>query len=127
MAPAARIEFLGFVAPAEFYKQVDVVVVPSIWEEPGPIVVADAQAAGKPFLGTSFGGIPEAIKNGAAGWLTGSDPDSLAKSILQIVADPQRVRDMAREKTSKWTFSKVVASYRTVFEDVTQVRQAASS
>ncbi len=127
MAPAARIEFLGFVAPAEFYQQVDVVVVPSIWEEPGPIVVADAQAAGKPFLGTSFGGIPEAIKNGAAGWLTGSDPDSLAKSILQIVADPQRVKDMTREKTDKWTFSKVVSGYREVFRDVAQIRQAASS
>ena len=44
MAPDARIEFLGFVAPAEFYEKVDVVVVPSIWEEPGPIVVADAKA-----------------------------------------------------------------------------------
>ena len=52
MAPGARIEFLGFIAPDEFYRQIDVVIAPSIWEDPGPLVVADAHAAGKPILGT---------------------------------------------------------------------------
>jgi glycosyltransferase involved in cell wall biosynthesis len=130
MAPNARIEFLGFVAPAEFYEKVDVVVVPSIWEEPGPIVVADAKAAGKPFLGTRFGGIPEAIDGGAAGWLTAHDPVSLARSILQLVAEPQRIKDMARklaERKSRRTFADVIAEYRGVFEEITSRRRAASS
>jgi glycosyltransferase involved in cell wall biosynthesis len=130
MAPNARIEFLGFVAPAEFYEKVDVVVVPSIWEEPGPIVVADAKAAGKPFLGTRFGGIPEAIDGGAAGWLTAHDPVSLAKSILQLVAEPQRIRDMTRklaERTTRRTFDDVIVEYRGVFEQITGQRKAASS
>jgi glycosyltransferase involved in cell wall biosynthesis len=130
MAPNARIEFLGFVAPAEFYEKVDVVVVPSIWEEPGPIVVADAKAAGKPFLGTRFGGIPEAIDGGAAGWLTAHDPVSLARSILQLVAEPQRIRDMARqlaERKTRRTFADVIAEYRGVFKEITSRRKAASS
>jgi glycosyltransferase involved in cell wall biosynthesis len=130
MAPNARIEFLGFVAPAEFYEKVDVVVVPSIWEEPGPIVVADAKAAGKPYLGTRFGGIPEAIDGGAAGWLTAHDPVSLAKSILQLVAEPQRIRDTARklaERKTRRTFADVIAEYRGVFGEITSRRKAASS
>lgn len=130
MAPNARIEFLGFVAPAEFYSKVDVVVVPSIWEEPGPIVVADAKAARKPFLGTRFGGIPEAIDGGAAGWLTAHDSISLANSILQLVAEPERIRDMARklaETKSRRTFADVVAEYREVFDEIRYRRKAASS
>jgi glycosyltransferase involved in cell wall biosynthesis len=130
MAPNARIEFLGFVAPAEFYGKVDVVVVPSIWEEPGPIVVADAKAAGKPFLGTRFGGIPEAVDGGAAGWLTAHDPVSLAKSIVQLVAEPQRIKGIARklsENRSRRTFADVIAEYREVFAEITSRRKAASS
>ncbi len=130
MAPNARIEFLGFVAPAEFYEKVDVVVVPSIWEEPGPIVVADAKAAGKPFLGTRFGGIPEAIDGGDAGWLSAHDPVSLAKSILQLVAEPQRIKDIARklaERKTRRTFADVITEYRGVFEEITSRRRAASS
>jgi glycosyltransferase involved in cell wall biosynthesis len=130
MAPRARIEFLGFVSPAEFYEKVDVVVVPSIWEEPGPIVVADAKAAGKPFLGTRFGGIPEALDGGAAGWLTAHDPVSLTKSILQLVAEPQRIKSIARklsERKTRRTFADVVAEYRGVFDEITSRRKAASS
>jgi glycosyltransferase involved in cell wall biosynthesis len=121
LAPEAQIEFLGFVAPETFYRQIDIVVIPPIWEEPGPIVVADAQAAGKPFLGTRFGGIPEAVARGAVGWLTAPDPDSLAESIKRILSNPDEVTAMARkfaDKNSQRTFSEVVAEYRATFEEL---------
>jgi glycosyltransferase involved in cell wall biosynthesis len=123
LAPEARIEFLGFVAPELFYRQIDVVVIPPIWEEPGPIVVADAQAAGKPFLGTCFGGIPEAVADGAVGWLTAPDPDSLAASINKILSNPDELTATARkfaDKTGQRTFSQVVTEYREVFEQLSR-------
>ena len=121
LAPEALIEFLGFIAPETFYRQIDVVVIPPIWEEPGPIVVADAQAAGKPFLGTRFGGIPEAVARGAVGWLTAPDPDSLAECIRRILSDPDELTTMTRkfaDKNSQRTFSEVVAEYRATFEEL---------
>ena len=121
LAPEARIEFLGFVAPETFYRQIDVVVIPPIWEEPGPIVVADAQAAGKPFLGTRFGGIPEAVARGAVGWLTAPDPDALAESIRKILSNPDELTAMTRrfaDKNSQRTFSEVVAEYRAIFQQL---------
>ena len=121
LAPDARIEFLEFVAPEDFYRKIDVVVIPPIWEEPGPIVVADAQAAGKPFLGTRFGGIPEAVARGAVGWLAAPDPDSLAESILKMVSRPDEIATMARklaEKTTQRTFSEVVAEYQETFRQL---------
>jgi glycosyltransferase involved in cell wall biosynthesis len=121
MAPDARIEFLGFVAPEEFYKQIDVVIAPSIWEDPGPLVVADANAAGKPVLGTHFGGMPEVIKHGETGWLTAADPQSLTRSILEIAANPQQIADISQRlasNTKKYTFDDVVSQYRKLFERV---------
>jgi glycosyltransferase involved in cell wall biosynthesis len=119
MAPDARIEFLGFVAPDDFYRQIDVVIAPSIWEDPGPLVVADANAAGKPILGTHFGGMPEVIEHGVTGWLTAADPESLTRSILEIAANPQRIADISQRlasNTNKWTFSDVISEYRKLFE-----------
>jgi len=122
MAPEARIDFLGFVASEEFYRQVDVVVVPSIWEEPGPLITAEARAASKPILGTRFGGIPEAIVHGENGWLSDADPQSLAASVRDIAENPQQVREIARRlqrDPNRWTFANVVAAYRHLF---TQLR-----
>ena len=126
MAPEARITFLGFVASQEFYDQVDVVVVPSIWEEPGPLITAEAKAAGKPILGTRFGGIPEAIVHGETGWLTESDPESLARSIQDIAAEPQRIVEMSRRlrgNPETWSFSDVVAAYRELFERLSRHKE----
>ena len=126
LAPDARIEFLGFVSPEEFYAQVDVVVAPSIWEDPGPLVVADASAAGRPILGTHFGGMPEAIEPGVNGWLTAADPESMTKSILAIVENPQQIADISKRLANapnRWTFSDVVTEYRNLFDRVQQPKK----
>ncbi|MBR0711527.1 glycosyltransferase family 4 protein [Bradyrhizobium liaoningense] len=128
LAPNARIEFLGFVQPKQFYEQVNVVVVPSVWEDPSPLVVADAQAACKPLLGTPFGGIQEAIKPGLTGWLTSPDPASIAKSLLAIVDSPEQIREMSDRLKSgidKWAFDDVVTGYRTAFDQIMRSRSMA--
>ncbi|BAL78841.1 glycosyltransferase family 4 protein [Bradyrhizobium cosmicum] len=126
LAQHAKLEFLGFVAPEKFYEQIDVVVIPPIWEEPGPIVVADARAAGKPFLGTRFGGIPEAVARGAKGWLTEPDPESLAASIRQLLSKPDEIAAMVKQlslESNPYTFTSVVDEYRDLFESVVRGRR----
>src|SRR3954447_6684377 len=127
LAPDARIEFMGFVSPDEFYRQVDVVVAPSIWHDPGPLVVADAKAAGRPLLGTHFGGMPEAIEHGLTGWLTEADPQSLARSMREIAADPHKIDEISRRliaDTNKWIFSDVLSSYKNLYEQLRQQRMS---
>jgi len=120
-APDARIEFMGFVSPDDFYRQVDVVVAPSIWHDPGPLVVADAKAAGRPLLGTRFGGMPEVIEHGVTGWLTEADPQSLATSMLAVAANPLKIDEISRRliaDTNKWIFSDVLSSYKNLYEQL---------
>lgn len=121
LAPAADITFVGFVKAADFYGQVDVVAIPSIWEEPGALVLAEARAAGRPVLATKVGGSPEAVRDGVTGWLSTAEPEEFAKQIEAIAADPGLVRAasrhasmMARERT----FDNVVADYRALFHQV---------
>lgn len=127
LAPDARIEFMGFVAPDDFYKQVDVVVAPSIWHDPGPLVVADAKAAGRPLLGTRFGGMPEVIEDGVTGWLTEADPQSLARSMLAVAADPHKIDEISRRliaDTNKWIFADVLSSYKNLYEQLRERRMS---
>ncbi|WP_028134760.1 glycosyltransferase family 4 protein [Bradyrhizobium japonicum] len=127
LAPDARIEFMGFVAPDDFYKQVDVVIAPSIWHDPGPLVVADAKAAGRPLLGTRFGGMPEVIEHGVTGWLTDADPQSLARSMLAVAADPHKIDEISRRliaDTNKWIFADVLSSYKNLYEQLRERRMS---
>lgn len=127
LAPEARIEFMGFVSPDDFYRQVDVVVAPSIWHDPGPLVVADAKAAGRPLLGTRFGGMPEVIEDGVTGWLTEADPQSLAKSMLAVADDPHKIDEISRRliaDTNKWIFSDVLSSYKNLYEQLREQRMS---
>ena len=127
LAPEARIEFMGFVVPDDFYRQVDVVVAPSIWHDPGPLVVADAKAAGRPLLGTRFGGMPEVIEHGVTGWLTEADPQSLADSMLAVASDPHKIDEISRRlvaDTNKWIFADVLSSYKTLYEQLREQRMS---
>ncbi|SPP97573.1 glycosyltransferase family 4 protein [Bradyrhizobium vignae] len=127
LAPDARIEFMGFVSPDDFYRQVDVVIAPSIWHDPGPLVVADAKAAGRPLLGTRFGGMPEVIKHGVTGWLTDADPKSLARSMLAVASDPHKIDEISRRliaDTNKWIFADVLSSYKNLYEQLREQRMS---
>ncbi|MDF0578933.1 glycosyltransferase family 4 protein [Bradyrhizobium yuanmingense] len=127
LAPNARIEFMGFVVPDDFYKQVDVVIAPSIWHDPGPLVVADAKAAGRPLLGTRFGGMPEVIEHGVTGWLTEADPRSLADSMLAVASDPHKIDEISRRliaDTNKWIFADVLSSYKNLYEQLREQRMS---
>lgn len=84
------IRFLGRVAQGDFYPEVDVIVVPSLWEEPLGMVVAESMAFGKPVIGSRRGGIPEMIKDGENGLLF--DPDNVGELVSAI---RQMVRDVA--------------------------------
>jgi len=66
-----NIKFLGLVKNTdEFYPKVDIVVVPSI-REPFGAVIIEAGSYSKPVIASSIDGIPEIITNGVDGILLG--------------------------------------------------------
>ncbi len=93
-----KIRFLGRVSQGDFYSKVDIVVVPSLWDEPLGMVVAEALAFGKPVIGSRRGGIPEMIVDGENGFLIEPErPTELVSALRRLLDNPQLRRAMGAE------------------------------
>ena len=56
-------------ALAEMYAKADLFVLPSIWDDPGPLVGIEALSFGAPLAGFAVGGIPDYLIDGQTGVL----------------------------------------------------------
>ena len=102
------------------YKKADVLIVPSLWEEPfGRIVIEGAQY-GLPTIGSNKGGIPEIIRNTKYGSIFNSDSKEELIRLIQKYADraylnylysrgPQNLEDYSIKKQTS-NFGKVYNS-----------------
>src|SRR5215216_2256708 len=90
-----RVRFLGFFAhdrlPAVL-AHADLLVLPSLYEELGTVLLEAMQAA-LPIVASKTGGIPDVIEDGVNGMLVPpGEPEALARAIDLLLAD----RDLAR-------------------------------
>ncbi len=91
-----RFEWLGRVEPQEFFGKIDVLVVPSIWNEPFGLVIGEAHSHGIPVIASRRGGIPEVVRDGINGFLYDPDrPHQLADIVKQLLADRSLIAAMS--------------------------------
>jgi glycosyltransferase involved in cell wall biosynthesis len=84
------VAFIGHVDPAVFYEQVDVVVIPSLWNEPFGRTAIEALAYRIPVIASDRGGIPEVIQDGRTGMIVDPDePGSLARAMTRFSDEPE--------------------------------------
>ncbi len=114
-----NIRFLGYVKTEEFYPFIDMLVVPSIWQEALGMVVIEAFAHGIPVIGSRRGGIPEMIQDGINGYLFDPDNPQNLTRILNFVVQNQNLftdmRDKAWESSLLFTD---VDNWITRYEDM---------
>lgn len=85
-----RIFFEGYVDPADFFSRIDVLVVPSIWQEPLGMVAVEALAHHIPVIASRVGGLQETIEDGVNGILVNpEEPESLARAITRLAMDKE--------------------------------------
>ena len=104
-----RIRFTGFIPYKNmpyYLKISDIAVIPSLWDDPCPNTVLEAQAMGLPIITTRRGGIPEEITEDGAILLKTDDSflDNLTDSIRLLHDNPQKREEMgeASYKHSKY-------------------------
>lgn len=84
-AAGQSVEFLGKTPSGVFLPSIDVLVVPSLWNEPMGRVVIEAATHGVPVIAAARGGIPEVVQAGRTGWLFDpSHPSELCDIIRRI-------------------------------------------
>lgn len=93
-----RITFTGFIP----YEQVpdylhlaDIAVLPSMWEEPFGLTIAEALAAGLPLITTRSGGIPEICEGVSIIVERDNVVKNLASSILNLYQNPKKRLQMS--------------------------------
>ena len=88
---AERVHFSGWLASAALervYAAADLVVVPSVWNEPFGLVGLEAMAHAKAVVAFGVGGIPEWLEDGVTGLLAPrGDCEALAAAIERLLAD----------------------------------------
>jgi glycosyltransferase involved in cell wall biosynthesis len=93
---ARRIEWMGGyrnedVAP-QVLSRLDILVVPSIWEENSPLVIHEAQQVGIPVITSSAGGMGELVQNGVNGWtFSHRDVQGLTSRLQDAINQPNRI------------------------------------
>ena len=95
-----RIVFTGFIPHsqlAQYLKMSDIAVIPSLWDDPCPNTVLEAQAMGLPLITTCRGGIPEEVTEKNAILLETDEHfvDNLAAAILDLYEHPEKRQQMA--------------------------------
>lgn len=89
MGLADKVLFTGFRDDVNnVLNALDVVTVPSTWNEPCSAVVQQGMAVSKPIIGTRAGGTPEMVLDNETGFLVPpSDPDALADALARLAGD----------------------------------------
>ncbi len=95
MAMSDRFKKPSLLFPEEVITQLrpmDIMVVPSLWPETGPLSLLEGLEAGLPIIGSNMGGIPEWIQDGQNGLLFEYGNSLKLKEKLEwILEDPKRL------------------------------------
>jgi glycosyltransferase involved in cell wall biosynthesis len=96
-----NIVFLGHVDTAIFFNQIDVTVVPSIWNDPFPGVVFESLGYGVPVIGAKRGGIPEVVQHEKNGLIYDPDePYALDAAMLRVIEMPELLMVLRNQASS---------------------------
>lgn len=118
----ADARFLGWTKPADFFPEIDVLVVPSLFQEPFGRVAIEAFAHGVPVIAARSGGLPETIEPGFNGdvFKPGDDVE-LAEKLASLAAQPQRIARLsagALASGAKYLTPRIAAGFDAVFASI---------
>ena len=135
LEPPPNVRFMGGFDHREIgrvLERIDVLVVPSLWEEAYGLSVDEAKAAGIPVLASRIGGIPEHLVEGKEGFLfTPGSADELERLVRRLAGRPDRVRALRPTGDDVVTLFEqgedVEAVYRTLVSEHTRAKNRGAS
>ncbi len=77
----------AMVEPLPFLDALDVLVVPSCWDEPFGLVAVEGMARGLPVVVTRSGGLTEIVEDGVTGFHADKSAQSIRETVEPLVAD----------------------------------------
>ena len=118
----SRVKWLGERDPTsipEFIRSLDVLVVPSLWMETGPMTVLEAWAVGVPIIGSDRGGIKEWVDEYGGGWLFPAGDARRLASIVENIINKQMPPPTVPEETTLFSMKSVARTMVGIYRDLT--------
>lgn len=120
-----NIVFTGFVHQTQLYRYysiADVAVMPSMFEDPAPLVSIETQATGTPLIATNVGGIKEYTNSSGVILInkTKHMVDDIAKSIDYVLNDEKMrilMGEANRQNAQKYTTEKYYADFAEIIKE----------
>jgi len=105
------------------YKAHDILVFPSIWNEPFPLVPLEAMLTGLPVVASTAGGTQEAIQDNQTGLVVEKgNAEALAKAIGKLVENPgvrlELGKNAAQRARQEYGIKRMVDQIEVIYEDV---------
>jgi len=124
---SSNIEWLGHVEQgmSDFYAKARAILLPSLWFEGFPMVLAEAMLHAKPVICSRIGGLPEIVEDGVTGLLVEpQDTDGFIDRIRYLWERPELCRKMGRvgrekvlrEYTPQRYYERLIAVYQAARE-----------
>jgi len=105
-AGLANVEFLGPLPRSEVFKAMGsarFLVVPSLWYEGFPLVIAEAFARGVPVIASRLGALLEIVEEGRTGLhASPADADDWAQRVSWAWSDPDAMAEMGHAARLEW-------------------------
>jgi phosphatidylinositol alpha-mannosyltransferase len=119
------VEFIGYVTYdelARYHHTADIVVAPATGNESQGIVLLEAMAAGRPLVASNIEGYASVVTHGVEGLLvTPKDRRSLAAALIDLLADPDKRREMGengRLRAEQFRWDRVSQRVLTYYEQL---------
>ncbi len=120
---STAVHFMGHQQPEAFYNSIDLLVVPSLWEEPLGMVAIEALANHIPVIANASGGLAETVQHERNGLLVdAADPDSLGVALRRLAEDHKLYSELSAQArasvASYLSIPRMVGEYETVLKKV---------
>ena len=93
-----RFERASYADMPSLYQKADIVVYPTIGEEPYGLVPIEAMSCARPIVASNSGGIPETVVDGVTGYIVPKgDYGALANRLAELLSYPQLARRLGAQ------------------------------
>ena len=114
------IDYRGFTKPADFFAEIDVLIVPSLWYEPMGRVVIEAYAHGIPVMVHGAGGLLELVRQGETGLVIDINSQSEFESALQTFGqlDYETLSRHCLEQAKNYSNREMLSKYSELYQAI---------
>lgn len=113
-----QIRFLGHVEPPDFYRQIDLLLVPSLWDEPFGRVLAEAAEFGVAAVVSNRGALPELVQTLGAGYVYSPDDSDNFYRVLEQAIQATRTQEGRNFQLEPFSPAVIAGQYRRLYQSV---------